>query len=177
MSAYQSNAVWFCWCRDPGMVWGETFITPAAVLDIAASVPPSKMTVQNFFIRVIGEHRAQLLFVFRSVVGRPHGREMSGSRCRVLVRKLGRVRYAKALDLQKSLASSYKTISPSGPVLRWKNQGHYLHYDFTMLVWWALTVGTWSGLHIWTSTERVWERGRETEKIRSWRCQGSFSNC
>lgn len=30
------------------------------------------MTVQNFFIRVIGEHRAQLLFVFRSVVGRPH---------------------------------------------------------------------------------------------------------
>ena len=42
--------------------------------------------------------------------------EMSGSSCRVLVRRLGRVSYAKALALQKSLANSYKAISPSGPV-------------------------------------------------------------
>lgn len=82
-------------------------------------VPPLDHTSSNFIIRVIGEVQLgvertyrQLLFIpFRSGPQR-----MSSFSCRVLVRRLGRVSYAKALALQKSLANTYKTISPSRPV-------------------------------------------------------------
>ena len=45
--------------------------------------------------------------------------------CRVVVRKVGRVSYSKALSLQKSLANFYKNISPSQPVS--KNSGKLIH--------------------------------------------------
>ena len=47
------------------------------------------------------------------------------------------------------------------------------HVSIHLLVRWAFTIGAWPCLHFWTSTERVWDWGRETEKTRSWCGQGS----
>ena len=41
---------------------------------------------------------------------------MTGSTCRVLVRRLGRVSYSEGLTLQNLLATKYKAVSPPDPV-------------------------------------------------------------
>lgn len=93
----QSNAVWFCTLRILGIEWASTFINPE--LDMTASGARS-INLPSFFKIAIFLGAKYL--------------EMTTPT--VLLKRLGRVSYCRALTLQKALASRYKEEQPQGEV-------------------------------------------------------------
>ena len=186
-TTYQSKAVWFCWWRDPGIVWVGTLNAPVA-LDIAGQrllvglwSVVAAATFQTFPYFIAYNSTRKILFC--SILGRA-GRLA-----------LGNVQFqlcsVGAEAWESELCKGFILTTISSQLLQnflsfWPGQCESFDTHFNWLslicsghftlVRWSFAAGAWPSLHIRTSTERVWEWGRETEKTGSWCCKGDLGH-